>query len=199
MSDTLDGSALANSSVTESKLATAFTSKVTNAYTSANNAYAKANAAVSGDGGTTSGNLTIGGNLTVNGTLVVAETFEQINVSADALGANLNFDIITQPILYLTGTSTANCTVNFRGNSTVSLESFLTTGNSVTATLLVTNTGVGYKANVVQVDGVLVTPKWAGAIVPATGNPYCVDLYTFTIVKTASLTYTVFASQQKYG
>lgn len=198
MSDTLNGSTLSDGSVTESKLETAFTTKVTNAYTSANNAYAKANTAVTNDG-TITGNLTIGTNLTVGGSLIVGETLEQINVSATAMGANLNFDILTQPILYLTSSATANCTVNFRGNSTITLESALSTGNSVTVSLLNTNGSTAFKANNVQVDGVPITPKWAGGTPPSIGNAFYVDLYSFTIIKTSSLNYTIFASLQKYG
>jgi hypothetical protein len=198
MSDTLNGSSLSDNSVTESKLITTFTTKVTNAYNSANNAYAKANTAVTNDG-TITGNLTIGTNLAVGGSLIVGETIEQINVSATAMAANLNFDILTQPILYLTSSATANCTVNFRGNSTITLESFMTTGNSITVSLLNTNGATAFKANNVQVDGVPITPKWAGGVVPSIGNASSVDLYSFTIIKTASLNYTILASLQKYA
>ena len=198
MSDTLNGSSLSDNSVTESKLETAFSTKVTNAYTSANNAYAKANTAVTNDG-TITGNLTIGTNLTVGGSLIVGETLEQINVSATAMAANLNFDILTQPILYLTSSATANCTVNFRGNSTITLESLMSTGQSITVSLLNTNSATAFKANNVQVDGVPITAKWAGGTPPSIGNAYYVDLYSFTIIKTASLNYTILASLQKYG
>lgn len=199
MSDTLNGATLTDATVTEAKLTSTFTTKVTNAYAQANAAYARANTGITSTGGSVDGNLSVGGNLTVNGSIIIAESFELINVSATAMGANLNFDIITQPTLYLTSSSTANCTVNFRGNSTVTMESFLSTGNSTTVSLMVTNGSTPYKANNVQVDGVPVTAKWAGGSPPSTGNPNSVDLYSFTIIKTASLNYTIFASLQKYA
>jgi hypothetical protein len=191
MSDTLDGAMLTDNTVTEAKLDASVSNKITNAYNRANNSLTSE--------GSLTGNLTIGTNLTVGGSLIVGETIEQINVSATAMGANLNFDILTQPILYLTSSATANCTVNFRGNSTITLESTLSTGNSVTVSLLNTNGATAFKANNVQVDGVLITPKWAGGVVPSIGNASSVDLYSFTIIKTASLTYTIFASLQKYA
>ena len=120
MSDTLSGAMLSDGTVTEAKLDSTFSSKVTNAYTQANNAYAKANTAISG-----AGDVTISGNLTIGGTLVLAESFEAINVSASGMGANINFDILSQSILYLTSASTANSTINFRANSTISLESYI--------------------------------------------------------------------------
>jgi len=191
MSDTLDGAMLTDNTVTEAKLDTSVSNKITNAYNRANNSLTSE--------GSLTGNLTIGTNLTVGGALIVGELYEQINVSATAMGANLNFDILAQPILYLTSSATANCTVNFRGNSTITLESTLSTGNSVTVSLLNTNGATAFKANNVQVDGVLITPKWAGGVVPSIGNASSVDLYSFTIIKTASLTYTILASLQKYA
>lgn len=198
MSETLNGAMLTDASVAEAKLDSTLSSKISTIYTQANNAYAKANAALASEG-TLTGNLTITTNLTVGGSLIVGESLEQVNVTSTAMGANVNFDILTQPILYLNSSATAHSTVNFRGNSTVTLENFLSTGNSVTATMLVTNGVTAYKVSNVQIDGVTVTPKWAGGLAPTNGNITSVDLYSFTIIKTSSLNYTVLASLQKYA
>lgn len=198
MSDTLSGETLTDATVSEAKLATAVSNKISNAYTQANNAYSKANAALTSEG-TLSGNLTITTNLVVGGSLIVGESIEQINVTSTAMGANVNFDILTQPILYLNTSATANSTVNFRGNSTVTLENFLSTGNCVTTTMLVTNGLTPYRVSNVQIDGVEFTPKWAGGLAPTNGNSSAIDLYSFTIIKTSSLNYTVLASLQKYA
>ena len=210
MSEKLEGLAIVDYSLTETKLANSFTQKVTNAYTSANLAYARANTGVLSTGGNITGNLVfttgrlgLGGQpntiLHVQGTTTLQEVIEKINVSATALSANLNFNVLDQPILYLTTFAAANATVNFRGNSTVAMDTLLRTGQSITVSLFVTNSGVAYKANVVQIDGVTQVPKWAGGIEPINGNAFSTDLYSYTIVKTANATFTVFASQQKYG
>lgn len=210
MSEKLDGSAIVDYSLTESKLVNTFTQKVTSAYTSANLAYARANTGVLSTGGNITGNLVfttgrlgLGGQpntlLHVQGTTTLQEVIEKINISATAMSANVNFDILNQPILYLTTSATANGTVNFRGNSTVAVDTLLRTGQSITVSLLVTNGSIPYKANVVQVDGVTQIPKWAGGIEPINGNAFCIDLYSYTIIKTANAAFTVFASQQKYG
>ena len=210
MSEKLEGLAIVDYSLTETKLANSFTQKVTNAYTTANLAYAKANTALVATGGNVTGNLVfttgrlglgVSPNtlLHVQGTTTLQEVIEKINVSATALTANLNFDILEQPILYLTSSASANSTVNFRGNSTIAVDTLLKTGQSVTVSLFVTNAGVPYKANGVQIDGITQVPKWAGGIEPINGNAFCIDLYSYTIVKTGSATFAVFASQQKYG
>lgn len=209
MSDTLDGLALTSYSVAETKLANAFTTKVTNAYTTANLAYARANSGITPEVNATgtyvisTGRLGFGISpntaLHVEGTTTLREVIEKINVSATGMGANINFDALSQPILYLANNATANGTVNFRANSTLGLDGLLRTGQAITLSLLVTNGSVGYKANVVQVDNVLQVAKWAGGVEPPNGNPNSVDLYSYTIIKTGNLAFTVFASQQKYA
>jgi hypothetical protein len=210
MSDKLEGLAVVNYSLEETKLANSFTTKVTNAYNSANAAYARANSGMLASGANVTGNLIfttgrLGLNVTPNtllhvqGTTTIQEVIEKINVSATAFSANLNFDILEQPILYLTTNATANGTVNFRGNSTVAVDTLLRTGQSITVSLLVTNGSIPYKANVVQVDGLIQTAKWAGGAEPVNGNPFAVDLYSYTIIKTGTATFTVLASQQRYG
>jgi hypothetical protein len=63
---------------------------------------------------------------------------------------------------------------------------------------LVTNT-TAYYPTAFQVDGTSVTPKWQGGIAPSAGSANSIDSYTFTIIKTASATYTVLASQVKFA
>ncbi len=210
MSDKLEGLAVVNYSLEETKLANSFTTKVTNAYTTANLAYAQANSGISSTGANVTGNLVVTTGrlglgvtpntlLHVQGTTTIQEVIEKVNVSATAFSANLNFDILNQPILYLTSSATANGTVNLRGNSTVAVDTLLRVGQSITVSLLVTNGSIPYKANVVQVDGVTQVAKWAGGAEPINGNSFAVDLYSYTIIKTGNAAFTVLASQQRYG
>ena len=204
MADQLDGSALATASVTETQLATSFTTKVTNAYTSANLAYAKANTGIASSGNTTiTGNITFsrGSSLLVNTTLSVSETIEKVNVSSTAFGSllPLNFDVLVQPIFYSTSSSAGTGAINFRANSTTAFETLLANGQSMTLTALITNGSSANYISSVQIDSVTQTVKWAGGTVPTSGNPNSIDLYSFTLIKTAPLTYTVLGSTQKYA
>ena len=72
-------------------------------------------------------------------------------------------------------------------------------GQSISAVVLATNGATGYYPTAVWVDGLAVTPKWQGGTAPSTGNGTAVDSYTFTVVKTAAATFTVFASQTKFA
>ena len=50
-----------------------------------------------------------------------------------------------------------------------------------------------------QIDGTSVTPRWQGGTAPSAGNATSIDLYSFTILKTAANTYTVLGSQTQYA
>jgi hypothetical protein len=63
----------------------------------------------------------------------------------------------------------------------------------------VTNGSTAYYPNAFQVDGSSISPKWQGGTAPTGGNSSSIDSYTFTIIKTASATFTVLASQVKFS
>jgi hypothetical protein len=119
---------------------------------------------------------------------------EGVTVSATAATGTINYDVTTQSVLYYTSNASANWTVNFRASSGTSLNTAMATGESITVVFLVTQGGTAYYNNAVQVDGASVTPKWQNGSAPTAGNINSVDSYSYTIVKTGSATYTVFAS-----
>jgi hypothetical protein len=96
---------------------------------------------------------------------------------------------------YLTTTSTANGTLNMTATSGTTLNSIMTTGQAITFSLLITNT-TAYYANAYQVDGTTsgVTVKWSGGTAPSAGNASAIDIYQFTVLKTGSAAWTVFAA-----
>jgi hypothetical protein len=130
---------------------------------------------------------------------VFANSAEVCTVSATAATGTVNYDVTTQSVLYYTSNASGNWTLNVRGNSSTSLNSILNTGQSVTVAFLVTNGGTAYYPTALNIDGSAVTPKWQGGSAPAAGNASSIDVYTYTIVKTASATFTVFASQTKFA
>jgi hypothetical protein len=133
-----------------------------------------------------------------NKTLLSPE--ERTTVSATAATGTINFDAVTQGVLYFTSNASANWTLNIRGNSGTTLSSILAVGDAITVTHLVTNGSTAYYNNVVQIDGSSVTPKYQGGTAWAAGNASSVDAYVYTVVKTAATpTYTVFASQTKFA
>jgi hypothetical protein len=120
-------------------------------------------------------------------------------ISATAATGTINYDITTQSVLYYTTNASGNFTVNFRGSSGTSLNTVMQTGESISATFLVTNGATAYYNSAVQVDGSSVTPKWQGGTAPTSGNASSIDSYTYVIIKTASATFTVLASVTKFA
>jgi hypothetical protein len=124
---------------------------------------------------------------------------EVATISATAATGTINYDITTQSVLYYTTNASANWTVNFRASSGTSLNTAMSTGQSVTVAFLVTQGATAYYNNVVQVDGSSVTPKYQGGTAWAAGNASSIDAYVYTIVKTGSAAFTVFASQTRFA
>ena len=124
---------------------------------------------------------------------------ETATVSATAATGTINYDTLTQVVLYYTTDASGNFTVNFRGNSGTSLNTIMATGQSLSATFLVTNGATAYYNSAVQVDGSSVTPKWQGGSAPTSGNASSIDSYTYVIIKTGSAAFTVLASVTKFA
>jgi hypothetical protein len=120
-------------------------------------------------------------------------------ISATAATGTINYDVTTQSVLYYTTNASGNFTVNFRGSSGTSLNTVMQTGESISATFLVTNGATAYYNSAVQVDGSSVTPKWQGGTAPTSGNASSIDSYTYVIIKTGSTTFTVLASVTKFA
>jgi len=120
---------------------------------------------------------------------------ERTTVSATAAATTVNFDASTQGVLYYTSNATANWTLNVRGTSSTTLSSILAVGDAITVNFLVTNGSTAYYQTAFNIDGTAVTPKYSGGTAPASGNASAIDVYTYTIVKTATTpTYTVFGA-----
>jgi len=123
---------------------------------------------------------------------------ETSTVSATAATGTINYDVTTQSVLYYTSNASANWTVNFRGSSGTSLNTLMSTGQSVTVAFLVQQGSTAYYNNAVQVDGSAVTPVWQGGTAPTSGNASALDTYIYTIIKTGSATFKVLAAQTQY-
>lgn len=124
-------------------------------------------------------------------TPVIISPEERMTVSATAATGTINFDAVTQGVLYYTTNASANWTLNVRGDSGTTLNSILATGDAITVAFLVTNGSTAYRHTALNVDGSAQTVKWSGGTAPAAGNASAIDAYSFTIIKTASATFTV--------
>jgi hypothetical protein len=156
------------------------------------------------------GDVTLAGAQTITGTktfagtsstqaLILNDAAEVATVSATAATGTIPYDITTQSVLFYTSNASANWTVNFRASSGTSLNTLMSTGQSMTVAFLVTQGSTAYYNSAVQVDGTTsgVTTRWLGGA-PTAGNASGIDSYRYLIIKTGSATYTVLASVTQF-
>jgi len=134
-----------------------------------------------------------------NADLKTSNILETATISATAATGTINFDTTTQSVLYYTTNASGNFTVNFRGSSGTTQNTIMATGESLSATFLVTNGSTAYYNSAVTIDGSSVTPKWQGGTAPTSGNASAIDSYTYVIIKTGSAAFTVLASVTKFA
>ena len=131
---------------------------------------------------------------------VITNIVEPVSVSATALSGSTaaTMYLSTASVFNYTANPTAAWTVNMAWSSGTSMNTALSTGQAVTVTMEVNNGATAYIPSAYQVDGSGVTVNWQGGSAPSAGDASVYDIYTFTIQKTASATYTVFGTFTKF-
>lgn len=124
---------------------------------------------------------------------------ETVTISATAATGTVNVDILTSVVWYYTSNASANWTFNFRGNSGTTLDSVMTTGQSLTVAFLVQQGSTPYYATAITIDGVANTPVWQSGNPPSSATPSVLDAYVYTIIKTSSATFKVLAQRVSYS
>jgi hypothetical protein len=104
------------------------------------------------------------GRVTFNGGGKIQQVAEKVTIAATGTTGTVNYDVITQAVLYHTSAAAGNFTVNVRGDGSTTLNNIMDTGESVTIAFLVTNTGTPYYQSAFTIDGFKVTPEWQGGI-----------------------------------
>jgi len=126
---------------------------------------------------------------------------EKILVSGSAFSSPTAINLLENSVIYSTAAATGNFTINFKGDGSTSLNDVMSTGNIISAAVLVTNTGTPYYINAYQVEGTAsgVTTEVQGGAALSAGNANSIDVYNFSIIKTADATYTILISQSQFA
>ena len=91
---------------------------------------------------------------------------------------------------YFSTQESTTSTPNIRYSSSKSLNNMLSIGDAITVTIITTAASGGYSAQL-TIDGSAVTEDWVGGSAPSAGGSDGLDIYVYTILKTASATYKV--------
>ncbi len=128
-----------------------------------------------------------------------AGAIEEVSLDVGGTAGAINLDVKTNSVFFYSGNATANWTLNFRGDGSTTMNTYLAVGKSATVVLLANQGVTPYYPTAFTVDGTSVTPRWLGGAAPTAGNASSTDVYSFTIIKTAASTYTIIASQARYA
>ena len=178
------------------------TGSAVNEFTVANAATGNA-PSISATGGDTNIDLNLTpkgvGRATFNGQGKIQSVAEKVTTAATSATGTINFDVLTQAVLNFTSDAGGNYTLNIRGDGSNSLDSIMDTGESITIAHIVKQGGTPYYNNAVTIDGSSITPEWQGGAAPSAGNASSLDVYSYTIIKTGSATFTALASQTQFA
>lgn len=108
-----------------------------------------------------------------------------------------NYDVKTFGGLYygISGYSSSNFSLNFRGDGTTTLNSLMAVGEALTVSVINLNNTTGYYCTGVTVDtNATISVIWSGGTAPSAGNVSSKDVYQFTIFKQATSNFIVLAS-----
>ena len=121
---------------------------------------------------------------------------EKVKITAGKLSDNTTIDLADGNVHYFTTQESTTSTPNLRVNSTTTLDSVMAVGETIAVTIITTAAAGGY-SDQLQIDSSNVTESWVGGSAPTAGGGSGVDIYNYTIIKTAANTYTVIANLTK--
>lgn len=144
---------------------------------------------------TPSTSLDIAGSDGVN--LGAGAIFEKVNIVANCAANSTTIDLKTASVWLFTSTCGGNWTPNFRGDSSTSLDSMMSTGQVIVATIISANSGSSGYSSSMNIDGSGQTIYWSGDNTPdERGGNSGYDIYQYSIIKTgAGNSYLVFGNQ----
>lgn len=131
--------------------------------------------------------------------MLVKNAEEAVNIVALAPSAVQQLLASSGSVTYFTANATANWTFNLRHSASNTLDSVMAVGEAITLVALVQQGAAPFYMNALQVDGVAVTPKWAGGVAPVAGFANSIDAYSLTVIKRGAALFTVLASQTQHG
>ena len=146
------------------------------------------------------GSSVVGSSLTSVGTLAGLDLAglltEHVTVTAGKLSDAANLDLANGNVFLFTTAESTTATPNLRYDASTTLNSKMAVGDVVTVVLVTTANASAFCAQL-TIDGSAVTENWVGGDAPSDGGSSGVDIHSYTIVKTASATWTVIGNQSK--
>jgi len=111
--------------------------------------------------------------------------FEKVNIVNNCAANSTTIDLLTSSVWFFTSNCGGNWTPNFRGDSSTSLDSIMSTGQVIVATIISQNGGSSGYSNSMNIDGSGQTIYWSNDETPdERGGTSGYDVYQYSIIKT---------------
>ena len=122
---------------------------------------------------------------------------EEVNIVAGKLSDNQNIYLENGMVHYFTTQETQTSSVYLSFSSSTTLNDSMNVGEVISFTIITTAAAAGYHTSLWIDTNYAPTINWVGGSAPSDGGSSGVDIYAYTIIKTASNTYTVIGNQSK--
>ena len=147
--------------------------------------------------------------LAQNLNISLTRVLEEANISIIALGGNVNIDVSNSTVYFFNANTTANLTFNLRANATHTFDSATAIGETTSVAIAVKHGTQRHSANL-YIDGGLITGNfsdtsnsilYAANTKPefATFSSSEINLFSYSVFKTAANSYTVLAGNTLFG
>ncbi len=111
--------------------------------------------------------------------------FEKVNIVNNCAANSTTIDLLTSSVWFFTSNCGGNWTPNFRGDSSTSLDSIMSTGQVIVATIISNNGGSSGYSSSINIDGSGQTIYWSNDETPdERGCNSGYDVYQYSIIKT---------------
>ena len=138
--------------------------------------------------------------LSSNLSISLVRVLEEANINSIAVGGNVNIDVVNSSVYFFNANTTANVTFNIRANTQNTFDSVTTIGETTSLAIALKHGTTRHVANL-YIDGVLQTIYYASNTRPGSASISSseINLYSYSIFKTAANVYTVISANTLFG
>jgi hypothetical protein len=138
--------------------------------------------------------------LASNLNISLSRVLEQANVNTLGIGGNVNIDVANNTLYYFNANTTANVTFNLRANTQNTFDSITTIGQATTVAIALKHGSTRHTANL-YIDGALQTLYYVGNTRPGSASitNQEINLFSYSVFKTAANSYTVITGNSIFG
>tara|TARA_B100000212_G_scaffold266130_1_gene205620 strand:+ start:870 stop:1775 length:906 start_codon:yes stop_codon:yes gene_type:complete len=151
---------------------------------------------ITGSGATAVGQLEYSG-VNVFEPNVLQESFHN---DTAATSGTVYHDVLTYGMVYHS-TANAGGVINFalRGDASTTFDSLISTGKVTTFTVFSPSNNASYNLSAFLIDGVSQSVNWSGGSGTPSATGSGIDVYSYTILKRAANTYSVYGNMTNFG